>query len=291
MTSDSKFGRRLFLAASAGLAAGFAAGDDKWQIGIYTRPWAKYEYRAALDAIAEAGYKYAGLMTQAGPGRHVVRVETTPEEAATIGEEVRRRGLKTISIWGGEFSVQKSIETGIAGLRRLIDNCSAIGCPNLLLGGTRPALVEPYYKAVAECCPYAVSKHVSLSVKPHGGSTTSGAECRKVVEMVGSKNFGVWYDPGNIYFYSGGKVDPVEDVPSVDGLVRGISIKDFKLPKDVLVTPGTGLVKFPEFFARIRKGGFTHGPLVVECLDPLDGPALVAQARQARLFVERMVSG
>ena len=39
------------------------AGDPRWQIGCYTRPWAKYDYRVALDAIAEAGFKYAGLMT------------------------------------------------------------------------------------------------------------------------------------------------------------------------------------------------------------------------------------
>ncbi len=35
-------------------------------IACYTRPWAKYEYRVALDAIAEAGYKYVGLMTTKG---------------------------------------------------------------------------------------------------------------------------------------------------------------------------------------------------------------------------------
>ena len=34
-----------------------------YMIACYTRPWAKHEYRVALDAIAEAGYKYVGLMT------------------------------------------------------------------------------------------------------------------------------------------------------------------------------------------------------------------------------------
>ena len=39
-----------------------------YMIGCYTRPWAQYEYRVALDAIAEAGYKYVGLMTTKGKG-------------------------------------------------------------------------------------------------------------------------------------------------------------------------------------------------------------------------------
>ena len=34
-----------------------------WTIGCYTRPWAEHEYRVALDGIAEAGYRYVGLMT------------------------------------------------------------------------------------------------------------------------------------------------------------------------------------------------------------------------------------
>jgi sugar phosphate isomerase/epimerase len=120
-------------------------------------------------------------------------------------------------------------------------------------------------------------------VKPHGGSNATGADCRKIIEQVGHKNFGIWYDPGNIFYYSEGKVDPVDDAPSVNGLVVGMSIKDYKPPKEVQVTPGTGKVNFREVFARLKKGGFTRGPLVVECLNPGETPAAItAEARKAR---------
>ena len=33
---------------------------EPYRIGCYTRPWDKYDYRVALDAIAEAGFKYVG---------------------------------------------------------------------------------------------------------------------------------------------------------------------------------------------------------------------------------------
>ena len=79
MNSSDHLTRRTFLnqTAKAG-AAGWAAAHlgvlsggvttaaepaRPWQIGCYTRPWAKYDYRIALDAIAEAGYEYVGLMT------------------------------------------------------------------------------------------------------------------------------------------------------------------------------------------------------------------------------------
>lgn len=296
MTSQQQYpsqpSRRRFLQQSLAVAlASPVAAAGGWQIGCYTRPWDQFDYRVALDGIAEAGYKYAGLMTHKGKSWVIVTVDTTPEESAAIGEEIRKRGLSAISIYGGDFPVAKSVEAGIAGLRRLVDNCEAARCPRLLLGGTgKEDLVRSYYKVVSECCDYAASKGVALSVKPHGGSNATGAQCRAIVEMVGNRNFGIWYDPGNIFYYSDGKIDPVDDVPSVDGLIAGMSIKDYLPPKEVLVTPGTGKVNFREVLARARKGGFTAGPLVVECLNRGDAAQVTAEARKTRRFLEELTA-
>jgi len=67
-------------------AEGNDDAGEPWQIGCYTRPWDQYDYRTALDAIAEAGYKHAGLMTTKSPERLVLSMKNTPEEAAKIGE-------------------------------------------------------------------------------------------------------------------------------------------------------------------------------------------------------------
>jgi len=261
-----------------------------WQIGCYTRPWDQWDYRVALDGIAEAGFQYAGLMTAKGKSWVIITVDSTPEEVAAVADEVKRRGLKTLSIYGGDFPVAKSVEAGVAGLRKLIDHCAICACPNLLLGGTGDEkLVGSYYHVVAECCDYAVSKGVGLSVKPHGGQNATGPQCRKLIEQVGHRNFRLWYDPGNIFYYSDGKLDPVDDSATVDGLVAGMSVKDFKPPKEVMVTPGAGEVNFPRVFANLKKGGFARGPLVVECLARGDDPAKVtAEAKKARQFLEKL---
>lgn len=278
-------------AAGTAVLARAAAGRPApgWQIGCYTRPWAKHDYRIALDAMAAAGYKYAGLMTS--PTGTLLTAELSTEQAAAIGAEVKKRGMSVCSAWGGRFPVEKSIEAGVAGLRKLIDNSAAAGCPNLLLGGTNEKLHNAYYKVVAECSPYAAEKKVGLSVKPHGGGNSTGAQCRKIIEQVGHPSFRLWYDPGNIFYYSDGKLDPIEDAPSVDGLVVGMSVKDFEPPKKVDLTPGTGKVDFPKVMARLKKGGFTRGPLVVECLTPGDLPHLQSEAKKARLFMEKVLAG
>jgi len=310
---NEQLSRRDFLGrtvkfSAAGLAASSAApllapgrtkpvAEGPWQVGCYTRPWDKYDYRVALDAIAEAGFKYAGLMTTKSEARYVISVSTTLEEAEQVSQEVKKRGLVTLSVYGGGIPVAKSLQAGIEGLKRLIDNCVVCGAKNLLMGGTgNKELYEAYYKAIAECCDYAAEKGIGISIKPHGGLNATGPQCRKTVEMVNHKNFRIWYDPGNIFYYSDGKLDPVDDAATVDGLVVGMCIKDYKHPKNVAVTPGTGMVNFPAVLARLKKGGFTSGPLIVECLDPGDPSTslragleqTLAEAKKARQFLEEI---
>ncbi len=207
-----------------------------------------------------------------------------------MGDEAKKRGLKMLSVYG-DFSVANSTEDGISGLRKLLDLCAAAGSPNLLLGGVGDQkLYATYYKVIAECCDYAAGKGIGMSVKPHGGQNATGPQCRKAIELVGRKNFGLWYDPGNIFYYSNGELDPVTDAATVDGLVVGMSVKDYRHPKEVLVTPGTGKVNFPEVLKRLKQGGFIRGPLVVECLDQGDLPKVTAEARKARQFLEELTA-
>lgn len=296
--------RREFLGQSArfgaaGLAAftlGASASEDStngpWKIGIYTRPWDRYDYRVALDAIAEAGYSYAGLMTTQSDTRLVISQQTTPEQALEVAEECQQRNLKVPSVYGGGIPVSESLEAGIAGMRRLIDNCDIVKAENLLMGGIgNEDLYEAYYKSIAETCDYAAEKGIGISVKPHGGLNATGPQCRKTVEeTVGHDNFRIWYDPGNIYFYSDGELDPVDDAATVDGLVVGMCVKDYIHPRNVAVTPGDGMVDFAKVVARLKQGGFTQGALVIECLEPGDEAHLLAEAKRAREFVEALVA-
>lgn len=294
--------RRDFLkqAACAGALGAMVAATHRanaaeavpgWRIGCYTRPWDKHDYRVALDAIAEAGFRYAGLMTTNSPSHLVISVQTTPEEAQAVAAECKSRNLLVPSVYGGDIPVAESLEAGIRGLKSLIDCCAIVGAENLMMGGVGdPALQGPYYQAVAACCDYAAEKKMGISVKPHGGLNSTGPQCRKIVEGVGNKNFGLWYDPGNIFYYSDGALNPIDDAASVDGLVVGMSVKDFKLPKEVMITPGTGQVDFEKVMRRLIQGGFTGGPLVVECLTQGELPQMLEEAKKARVFLEELIA-
>jgi sugar phosphate isomerase/epimerase len=226
------------LMSTTAAAFGATASEPRWQIGCYTRPWAEHDYRVALDSIAGAGFSYAGLMT--AKGGVIVGPQTAPDQAAAMGAEAKSRGLKIASVYGGNFMTPASVAASVAALRKLVDNVAACGCPALLLGGTsRAEQVDDYYKVVAESCDYAAAKGVGFSVKPHGGTNATGPQCRALLTKVGHRNFGLWYDPGNILYYSEARLDPIDDAATVDGLVVGMSLKDFRPPKEVNVTPGT----------------------------------------------------
>jgi sugar phosphate isomerase/epimerase len=290
--TDHAITRRQFInsvmLAPAAAALISADKEPQWQIGCFTRPWARQDYRIAFDGIASAGFKYAGLMTSKANGG--ITWDTSIEQAASVGREAKSRGLKIASIFCGDFNVRKSVADGITGLKHIIDNAASCGCPNLLLAGiAAPEFVNDYYKVVAECCDYAYEKGVGISVKPHGPLNSTGRECRPLIEKVGKKNFKLWYDPGNIFYYSDGKINPVDDAAEVDNLVVGMCVKDFLMPKNVDVTPGTGMVDFQKVFARLRKGGFKRGPLIVECLSSGDLAFVNSEARKACQFLEKLI--
>ncbi len=289
------FSRREFIKKSTiggvVLAAGTGAvlnacSSSKWKIGAYTRVWGNRNYLEALDGMVEAGYKYVGLSTHE-KGRVVDR-NSDPEFAAKVGEEIKKRGLTLVTNSGGSHDVSNSLEEGIAGLKRLIDNSALCGAPVIQINAIHdPVQMEPFYKAISECCDYAAEKGVLITLKPHG---QVGAFCLEQVKKVDHKNFKLWYDPGNVFHASFGETDPLDDAVGLGGYVVGMAVKDFRLPRDVNVTPGTGMVDFPKLLALLGQEGFTSGALVVELVSQGDLAHLTAEAIKARKFIESITA-
>jgi len=278
-----------FVPALASASPSDSENSGEWKIGCFTRPWAEYDYRVALDAIADAGFAHVGLMTAKTKNGLVISLESTIEEVLQVRAEVSQRDLNTPCVYAGNFPLT-TIENAIVGLHKLVDYCAVVGSATLLLAGAgNPNLQARYYKAIAESADYAAEQRVAIALKPHGGETSTGMQCRQRIQVVGHKNCRLWYDPGNIYYYSDGKLNPVAEVAALDGMVTGVCVKDYMPPKNVMVTPGDGLVDFPALIERLIRGGFTRGPLLIETLTPGDRPALLKEAKRARRFIEHSV--
>lgn len=267
-------------------AADTEESSNGWQIGCWTRPWAKYDYRTAMDAIAKAGYRYISFTGAKSKTRRVIATATSIEDAALAGEEAKKRGLKISYIYGGGLPLHEGPDS----LKKMIDNCAAARGRYVVISRIGAAKhLDHNAQVIAGCCNYAADKNVGLVLKPHGGLNATGPLCRRAIEKVGHKNFTMLYDPGNICYYSNGKIDPVKDAATVNGIVSGMSVKDFKAPKNIALTPGTGQIDFTALMKQLKKGGFTHGPLAVECLAGGSAKAIIKEAVKARKFVENLL--
>ncbi|MDO4558701.1 MAG: TIM barrel protein, partial [Planctomycetia bacterium] len=204
-----------------------------------------------------------------------------------------QRGLRFPAAFCPGFGLDPSkFDVGVVGLRRMIDLCATAGVAMVLLGGTDdPSLQDVYYQTVLECCDYAQERGIVMMVKPHGGLNATSAQCAAIVRLVGHPAFRICYDPGNIFFYSDGALDPKEDVKDAVGLVGAVSVRDFLPPKNVDVTPGDGEVDFPSVIRSLRSGGFLCGDFLIETVRATES---MEDRRQevirARQFVEKLIA-
>ena len=91
-------------------------------------------------------------------------------------------------------------------------------------------------------------------MKPHGGSSGASDEIVAVMKAVQHPNFKIWYDAGNIIYYTG--KDPIEELKPIAQHVTGFCAKDCAAVKsDVMIQFGTGKVDFAGVFgdAEVRR--------------------------------------
>jgi hypothetical protein len=86
------------------------------------------------------------------------------------------------------------------------------------------------------------------------------------------------------------KAAPLKDTPSLNGLITGMCVRHYWTQKDVTLTPRTGEVDFPALFKNLKTGGFTHDPLVVECLKAGNLKQTPHHAKKVRQFLENLIT-
>jgi sugar phosphate isomerase/epimerase len=291
------FIRTSTLAASAAallpcppLAAAETAPAVAWPIGCLNRPWISgkqpYTYDVALDGIKAAGYKLTGLHSRT-PKEPLTGSDATPEYLAELKKRIAARGL-AVNMAAMRLKGEQPVAVQIRDLRKQIDNAKFMGAEFLLtFGAEKPAFYEAYYQVMRDGAPYAQERGLKLVLKPHGGASGAADEISRCLDKVGHPNFKIWFDAGNIVFYTG--KDPVEQVKPIAQHVTGFCAKDMDKQKG---TPwldfGKGTVDFAGVFTVLKKAGF-HGPVMVECCALGATPEeLSANARKNREYLEKV---
>ncbi len=268
--------------------AAAAVENPDWPIGCFNRAWTNWSYDEALDAIAAAGYKLTGLLS-GHQGEAFTSSAATPEYLDSLKKRIAQRGL-TVNMSALRFRTDAPLGDNIADVRKQLDNAARLGLKFMLTFGVdRPIYYDNFYRLMADAALQGEKRGIQIAMKPHGGSSGASVEILRCIEKVGSANFRIWYDAGNIIYYTG--KDPVLELEPIARFVTGFCAKDCPAPKgEVMSQFGTGKVDFKAVFAKLKSVGF-KGPIMVEGVKVGATPVeTTANARANREFLERTIA-
>src|SRR5512136_1319539 len=292
--------RREFLRDGAVAVAGVAvlgeasarlAGpvpEVKWPIGCFNRPWTKWPYAETLKSVKAAGYRITGLLTRTKEDPFI-GADASPEYLNGLKRTLAASGL-TANLGALRSRHDVPLEETVKSLQKEIDNAAFLGLKYVMTFGIDdPTQFDHYFQSMARAAAYGAEKGVQVVMKPHGGSSGASSEIVAAMKKVGHPNFKIWYDAGNIIYYTG--KDPIEELKPIVQYVTGFCAKDCAAPKtEVMIQFGAGKVDFAGVFKVLKSAGF-NGPIMVECCAVGDTPeATAVNARANREFLEKVLA-
>jgi len=258
------------------------------QLGCLNRPWYNFTLEESLAGIVEAGFRYCGFISSQQE-RPLIAPETAVADLARIAAAVEQYGL-TAQVLVSNTDTELPHAQAVAKLKRTVDWCQRLGLPYLILTGTHnESKYEAWYEGTAAALDYAQERGVFVMLKAHGGNAALARDLLRAVARFDHPDFGLCYDPGNIYYYTGEKAE--EDLPKVAAQVNAMCIKDETGGRhgEVSLTPGTGLVDFPRIFSILDEHGFA-GPCWVECVGGATLDEINAEAKKTYRFITDVVA-
>ena len=265
-----------------------AAEKAHWPIGCFNRAWTKWSYDEALDGIKAAGYKLTGLLT-GHRGEALASSAATPEYLDGLKKRIAQRGL-AVNMTAIRFKPDAPLPDNIADLRKQIENAARLELKFMLTFGVdKPEHYENFYRLMADAAAQGEKRGLHIVLKPHGGGSGGSEEILRCLDKVAHANFKIWYDAGNIIYYTG--KDPVAELEPIAKHVTGFCAKDCPAPNgEVMSQFGTGKVDFKAVFAKLKSVGF-NGPIMVEGVKVgATAEETTANARTNREFLEKVVS-
>ena len=241
-----------------------------------------------MNEIKAAGFKTTGLLTRTKE-EPFIGADATPAYLEGLKARIAASGL-TANMGALRSRHDIPLEESIREVRTQIDNARFLALKYVLsFGADKPEEFAHYAKVMSTAAAYAQDKGIKLAMKPHGGISGASDEILRVIKTVDHRNFSIWYDAGNIIYYTG--KDPVEELKPIAQHVTGFCAKDCAAPNsDVMIQFGTGKVDFLSVFKKLKSAGF-DGPVMVECCKVGQTPAeTTVNATANREFVERVLS-
>jgi sugar phosphate isomerase/epimerase len=239
------------------------------QIGCTTRPYQALSLNAACEHIAAAGFTEVALFYNHTPDGPAIAVDAHSSRTQIVAARhaCSDAGLLPSMLLAGEWPAALSHDAAVEQYRRLINHAAQLGAHMLLDFGCEHAASLPAYLALMQAIdPIARAAQITICIKPHGGIATHPMQLLALKDILQSDAFMLSFDPGNLLYYSTGKIQPTNYVAALAPYCANLIIKDYQLTAagpSVAITPGDGEVDFPALFREFAAQRFC-GPCYLE---------------------------
>jgi sugar phosphate isomerase/epimerase len=265
------------------------------QLGIFAKTFPGTDAAAVLGAVRNAGYACTQFNLSCA-GLDPMPTAVPSETIAAVAEAARHTGVRLSALSATYNMIHPDPAVRRNGLHRLrasLDTARLLGIPLVTLcTGTRdpdnqwrhhPGNAEPdaWFDLCREMEPalaMAEAEGVDLGIEPEQANVVRSAlDARRLIDDMGSKRLRIVLDPANLFE----RATPdearrivAEAVALADGALAMAHAKD-RAPDGRFVTAGTGVVDFPDLFARLVAEGF-DGPVVTHDLTAAQAPGVAA---------------
>ncbi|MFI5410545.1 sugar phosphate isomerase/epimerase family protein [Kaistia sp. UC242_56] len=263
------------------------------RLGIFAKTFSGSHPLTVLAAVKAAGYETAQF-NMACAGLPAMPDEIPAEAIAAIRQAVAETGVELVALSGTYNMIHPDVAVREEGMRRLgllLDAARELGVPLVTLcTGTRDPLdqwahhpdnakPEAWADLLAEmtkAVALAEAAGVDLGIEPEQANVVTSAEDGiRLVEAIGSERIRFVLDPANLFEIAdrdAARTIVADAVEQLAGRVAMAHAKD-RNPDGSFATAGTGVVDFPDFFARLRAVGF-DGPVVTHGLSAEEAPGV-----------------
>jgi len=261
------------------------------RIGCQINTWGKMDLPSILPEVKEAGYE--------GFEAAMPKIQEYMDDAKAFGEMIGRYGLVLSSVYvPGKWHIREEREKDLANCRKAAEFASALGCKQLIVGGSTMKPEDDEKAVLAETAMRyneigRIGKEYGLEVcvHPHahpGATVASPAQIAEIMDTTDPELVFLCPDVGGHVVKGGG--DAVEIHRVYADRIKYVHFKDIGADGEWRLL-GEGITDYPTIVRLLRESGY-DGWIIAEeeCKPAIEKYGALECARRNCNYIRQLIS-